>query len=306
MIMKGIILAGGAGTRLFPLTISMSKQLMPVYDKPMIYYPLTTLMLAGIKEILVITTPQDRYYFETLLKDGSQWGLQLQYAVQPQPNGIAEAFIIGKDFIDKEPIALILGDNIFYGEGLGQILSIAAKTKYGALIFAYYVIDPENYGVVEFSDQSEVLSLKEKPKNPKSSYAIPGLYFYDSQVTDIAKQVKPSERGELEITSVNQAYLEKGELNVEVLGRGIAWLDTGSHDALLEASNFVASIEKRQGLKIACPEEIAYRKGFITIEDLKKLAESLRGNDYGRYLERLALDDKKYFSSINHKSQFSD
>ena len=284
---KGIILAGGSGTRLYPVTQAVSKQLMPVYDKPMVYYPLTTLMLAGIRDVLLISTPQDTPRFAELLKDGKQWGMNIQYAVQPQPDGLAQAFIIGKNFIHQDPSALVLGDNLFYGHDLVKLLSNANAQSTGASVFAYHVQDPERYGVVNFDAQQRALSIEEKPKVPKSNFAVTGLYFYDNQVCDIARDIQPSDRGELEITDVNKRYLAQNQLNVEIMGRGYAWLDTGTHDSLLEAAGFIATLQKRQGLMVACPEEIAFHQNWITAEDLLRLAHPLSKNGYGQYLLNL-------------------
>jgi glucose-1-phosphate thymidylyltransferase len=291
--MKGIILAGGKGTRLYPLTIGVSKQLLPVYDKPMIYYPLSMLMLAGIREILIITTPEDQAQYQRLLGSGSQWGLKFSYEIQEYPRGLADAFIVGEDFIGDDSAALILGDNIFYGHGLPDILRKAAKLKKGAVIFAYPVNDPERYGVVEFDEKGHALSLEEKPKTPRTNFAVPGIYFYDNRVVEFAKSLKPSQRGEIEITDLNKIYMNQSELHVERIGRGVAWLDAGMHHSLLQASNFVQAVEERQGMMISCPEEIAYRMGFITADQLKELAKGFNGNRYGQYLMRLAKEGKE-------------
>ncbi len=290
---KGIILAGGSGTRLHPATLAISKQLLPVYDKPMVYYPLSTLMLAGIRDILLISTPQDTPRFQALLGDGSQWGLNLSYCVQPSPDGLAQAFILGRDFVGNHPSARVLGDNIYYGHDLQRQLQSANARSDGASVFAYHVTDPERYGVVEFDADKRALSIEEKPKAPKSNYAVTGLYFYDTQVCDIAASIQPSPRGELEITDVNAAYLKQGQLSVEIMGRGYAWLDTGTHDSLLEAGQFIATLEKRQGLKVACLEEIAFRSGWISAEQLNKLAQPMLKNGYGQYLLKV-LNDKVY------------
>lgn len=286
--MKGIILAGGKGTRLYPLTISLSKQILPVYDKPMVYYPLSLLMLAGIREILVISTPDALPGFQSLLKDGSQWGLKFQYAEQAEPRGLADAFLVGRDFICDEPVCLVLGDNILYGEGLGGLLQECASLQTGANIFGYKVHDPERYGIVEFDAEYNVLSLEEKPAHPKSSYAIPGIYFYDGQVVKLAESLEPSARGEIEITDLNRVYLEKGQLKARMFGRGIAWLDAGTHESLLQAASFIQTIQERQGLMISCPEEIAYRKGYISQEQLMELGRALAGNSYGEYVMDVA------------------
>ncbi len=295
---KGIILAGGSGTRLHPLTSTVSKQLMPVYDKPMIYYPLATLMLAGIRDILIITTPRDQAAFSDLLGDGSQWGVNLAYTVQPSPDGLAQAFLLGADFIGTSPAALVLGDNIFYGGGFSRKLKSAASRERGASVFAYYVHDPERYGVVSFDADGVAVDIEEKPARPRSHYAVTGLYFYDNDVVDIARSIRPSSRGELEITDVNKVYLERGDLQVEVMSRGTAWLDTGTHNSLIDAANFIRVVEERQGLKVACPEEVAYRMGYISAEDLLALAEPLEKSGYGLYLRNLLNDDGVVYDEV--------
>ena len=290
--MKGIVLAGGSGTRLYPLTLAVSKQLLPVYDKPMVYYPLSTLMLTGIRNILVISTPQDLPRFEELLRDGSQWGINLEYAEQPRPEGLAQAFIIGREFVGSEKVSLVLGDNIFYGQGFGKLLERAVSRESGATVFGYYVREPERYGVIEFDRDGTVLSIEEKPEKPRSHYAVTGLYFYDNQILDIAASLEPSDRGELEITDVNLEYLYRGQLRVEVMGRGMAWLDAGTHESLLQSANFIETLELRQGLKIGCPEEVAYRKGYIDAGQLERLAYPMSKNEYGRYLLELLRSEE--------------
>jgi len=289
--MKGIVLAGGSGTRLYPITHGVSKQLLPIYDKPMIYYPLSSLMLAGIREILIISTPEDQAAFQRVLGDGSALGLELQYKVQPSPDGIAQAFLIGEEFIDRSPVALALGDNIFYGHGFPESLERATQQREGATVFGYYVVDPERYGVVDFDSDGRAIAIEEKPKSPKSNYAVTGLYFYDDQVVEIARALAPSPRGELEITDLNMEYLKRGQLHVELLGRGVAWLDTGTHESLLQAANFIQAIQDRQGLKVACLEEIAYRQGYFGRDRLREIGEQMSKNQYGQYLLRLAAED---------------
>ncbi|MBW4668542.1 MAG: glucose-1-phosphate thymidylyltransferase RfbA [Cyanomargarita calcarea GSE-NOS-MK-12-04C] len=303
--MKGIILAGGSGTRLYPLTKVVSKQLMPVYDKPMIYYPLSTLMLAGIREILIISTPDHLPLFQQLLQDGSQWGMKFSYVEQPRPEGLAQAFILGKDFIGNEPVCLILGDNLFYGHGLVDVLARAAKLREGALVFGYRVAEPQHYGVVEFDTTGRVVSLEEKPSEPKSNYAVPGIYFYDSQVAEIAANLKPSPRNELEITDLSRVYLNQGQLQVELLGRGYAWLDTGTHESLHQAASFIQTLEQRQGFKIACVEEIAYRQGYINVDQLYQLAKPLAKSTYGRYLMDIINAEIANFQVLNHQVALS-